>query len=45
MGAYSYQAGTDQVGKDQNDHGPDALRYFVISRLGGEAKTEGVGLR
>jgi len=45
MGTYSYREGTDQVGKDENDHGPDALRYFVVNRWGGKAEVEGVGLR
>ncbi len=45
MGTYSYRHGADKVGKNENDHGPDALRYFVVGRLGGEVKAEGIGLR
>lgn len=45
LGAYSYREGTDHVEKDASDHGPDALRYFVVNHLGGEVAVEGVGLR
>jgi hypothetical protein len=45
LGAYSYREGTDRVEKDASDHGPDALRYFVVNHFRGEVKAEGVGLR
>lgn len=45
MTTYSYKQGADKLGKNENDHGPDALRYFVVSRFRGEAKTEGLALR
>jgi len=45
IGAYSYREGTDRVQKDASDHGPDALRYFVVNHFGGEVVVEGVGLR
>jgi hypothetical protein len=31
--------------KDQDDHGPDALRYFVVGHWGSSAEAEGVELR
>jgi hypothetical protein len=45
MSTYCYRERTDQVEKDQNDHGPDALRYFVVNHWGGQAEVEGVRLR
>lgn len=45
LGAYSYREGTDHVEKNASDHGPDALRYFVVNHLGAEVEVEGVGLR
>jgi len=35
MSTYAYREGTDQVAKDQSDHGPDALRYFVVNHWRG----------
>jgi hypothetical protein len=31
--------------KDQDDHGPDALRYFVVGHWGSAAEAEGIELR
>jgi hypothetical protein len=31
--------------KDQDDHSPDALRYFVMGHWGAEAEVEAVALR
>ena len=45
MTAYSYREGMDRVEKDASDHGPDALRYFLVNHLGREVEVEGVGLR
>ncbi len=45
MGAYSYREGTDRVETDASDHGPDALRYFVVNHFCGEVVAEGVELR
>ncbi|UCC68865.1 MAG: hypothetical protein JSV79_02765 [Armatimonadota bacterium] len=40
MSTYAYREGFDQVEKDQSDHGPDALRYFVVNHWRGAAETE-----
>jgi hypothetical protein len=45
LGRYRYREGSDDVLKDQDDHGPDALRYFVVGHWGSEAEAEGVELR
>ncbi|MFB3883125.1 MAG: terminase large subunit domain-containing protein [Armatimonadota bacterium] len=42
---YRYREGSDEVLKDQDDHGPDALRYFVMGHWAGAAEAEGVELR
>ena len=45
LGRYRYREGSDEVLKDQDDHGPDALRYFVVGHWGSAAEAEGVELR
>jgi len=45
MSTYAYREGTDTVARDQSDHGPDALRYFVVNYWGGAAQTEATPLR
>jgi len=40
MSTYAYCENTDQVEKDQSDHGPDALRYFVVNHWGVAAQAE-----
>jgi hypothetical protein len=45
MGAYAYREGADEVPAGENDHGPDALRYFVMNHWGSEAEAEGMALR
>jgi hypothetical protein len=44
MGTYAYREGTDQVAKDQNDHGPDAFRYFVVNHWAAAAQAEPLAL-
>ena len=44
LGRYRFKEGSDEVFK-QDDHGPDALRYFVVGHWGGEAEVEAVALR
>jgi hypothetical protein len=44
MSTYAYREGSDQVEKDQSDHGPDALRYFVVNHWRGAAEAEPLGL-
>ena len=44
MSTYAYREGTDQVQKDRNDHGPDALRYFVVNHWSGWAQAEPLAL-
>jgi hypothetical protein len=45
LSRYRYREGSDEVLKDQDDHGPDALRYFVVGHWGALAEAEGVELR
>ena len=45
LSAYAYRDGSDQVEKDRNDHGPDALRYFLVNHWSGAAVTEPTQLR
>jgi hypothetical protein len=45
LSTYAYREGTDQVEKDQNDHGPDALRYFVVNHWRGAVEAEPLALR
>jgi hypothetical protein len=45
LGRYRYREASDEVLKDQDDHGPDALRYFVMGHWGAEAEVEAVALR
>ncbi len=44
LGRYRFRDGSDEVMK-QDDHGPDALRYFVVGHWAGEAEAEGIELR
>lgn len=39
LGTYAYKFGTDQPDKDVYDHGPDALRYFVVGNWRSEVIT------
>jgi len=45
LSAYAYRDRSDQVEKDRNDHGPDALRYFLVNHWSGAAVTEPTALR
>jgi len=45
LSTYAYREGTDQVERDQNDHGPDALRYFVVNHWRGAVEAEPLALR
>lgn len=45
LSAYAYREGADEVLTGENDHGPDALRYFVVNHWGSEAAAEGMALR
>jgi hypothetical protein len=45
MSAYAYREGTEQPRKDAADHGPDALRYFIASRLMPPPETEALEMR
>jgi hypothetical protein len=45
LSTYAYREGTDQVAKDQNDHGPDALRYFVVNHWRRAVEAEPLALR
>ncbi len=44
LGRYRFRDGSDEVLKE-DDHGPDALRYFVVGHWGAEAEVEAVALR
>lgn len=45
LSTYAYRDGSDQVAPDQSDHGPDALRYFVINHWSAAASVEPLALR
>jgi hypothetical protein len=45
LSTYAYREGADQVERDQNDHGPDALRYFVVNHWRGAVEAEPLVLR
>jgi len=45
LSAFSYQPGADRVEPGGSDHGPDALRYFVVNHWGAEAEAQGMTLR
>jgi len=45
MSRYEYCEGVDRESRDVDDHGPDALRYFVVNHFRGEVDVEGVELR
>lgn len=45
LSAYSYRAESDQVARGQSDHGPDALRYFVVNHWSNAAEVEPLALR
>ena len=45
LSAYSYREGTDEVAQGQSDHGPDALRYFVVNHWAHAAEAEPLALR
>jgi len=44
LSGYGYREETDQIDK-RDDHGPDALRYFVVNHWRDAARTEGMELR
>lgn len=44
LSSYAYREDSDQIDK-QRDHGPDALRYFLVNLWPRGAQTEGMGLR
>ena len=44
MSTYAYRDGSDHVEKDQNDHGPDALRYFLVNHWAGAVAVEPLSL-
>lgn len=45
MSSYGYRENSDVPEKDVSDHGPDALRYFVMNHWRLAAETEGIRLR
>jgi len=45
LNTYSYQEGADHVVRDLNDHGPDALRYFLVNHWSKAAEAEPLALR
>jgi len=45
LSMYAYRQDSDQVERDQQDHGPDALRYFVVNHWAGAADTAPLRLR
>jgi len=45
LSMYAYRQDSDQVERDQQDHGPDALRYFVANHWAGAADTAPLRLR
>jgi hypothetical protein len=44
LSGYGYREETDQIDK-RDDHGPDALRYFVVNHWRDSARTEAMELR
>jgi len=44
LSGYTYREGADQIEK-RSDHGPDALRYFVVNHWSHAARTEAMDLR
>jgi hypothetical protein len=44
LSGYAYRENSDRIDK-QNDHGPDALRYFVVNHWGGDVQAEAMDLR
>jgi hypothetical protein len=44
LASYAYRDGTEEPLKE-NDHGPDALRYFITGHWAGQAEAEGLSLR
>ena len=44
MSAFSYRDDRETIAEG-HDHGPDALRYFVVNHWAGAAQTEGLALR
>lgn len=45
LATYSFREGEDQVVRDLNDHGPDALRYFLVNHWAHAAAVEPLPLR
>ncbi len=45
LSSYAYREESDSVAKDQSDHGPDALRYFVVNHWSGAVDAEWMSLR
>jgi len=45
LSMYAYRPETDEIERDQHDHGPDALRYFVINHFTGPVRSEPLALR
>jgi hypothetical protein len=45
LSTYAYREGTENPLKDTSDHGPDALRYFIASRLMPTPETEALEMR
>ncbi len=44
MSTYAYQEASDTIEKNQSDHGPDALRYFIVNHWTGAAQAETLAL-
>ena len=45
LSTFSYREGEDHLQRDLNDHGPDALRYFLVNHWAQAASAEPVTLR
>lgn len=44
LSTFSYREGEDNFLRDVNDHGPDALRYFVVNHWSRAVEVEGITL-
>ncbi|MBE9566957.1 MAG: hypothetical protein IMF16_09425, partial [Proteobacteria bacterium] len=44
MSTYAYQEASDTIAKNQSDHGPDALRYFIVNHWTSAAQAETLAL-
>ncbi len=40
LSTYAYREGSDQLPREEHDHGPDALRYFVVNHWAHAAHAE-----